>query len=239
MEIIRQWLHYCDSSHCDSTCKPPLQISSLSNLKMPTRVIDVGKTGDRIVRLIETKSSNEGEWVALSHQWGTQGHFCTTPENKQQHLQGIDYEALPATFRDAVVVTRALGIPYLWIDSVCIVQGPKGDFSSEAKRMEQVYSGATCVLGIGREPGHDAGFLQDRAPRDAVTLQGQVQTGRFYLCESIDNFGLHVERGRLNQRGWVMQEHALARRTVYFTNYQMYFECGDGVRCETMTKMDK
>jgi hypothetical protein len=60
-----------------------------------------------------------------------------------------------------------------------------------------------------------------------------------YVCESIDNFKEHVLDGALNRRGWVLQEHALARRTVFFTTHQTYFECGRGVRCETMTKMSK
>ncbi|KAJ9138333.1 Serine/threonine-protein kinase par-4 [Pleurostoma richardsiae] len=59
----------------------------------------------------------------------------------------------------------------------------------------------------------------------------------FYICENIDDFNLHVLNGRLNKRGWVLQQHALARRTIFFTEHQTYFECGDGVRCETLTKM--
>ncbi|UPK93045.1 hypothetical protein LCI18_003980 [Fusarium solani-melongenae] len=59
----------------------------------------------------------------------------------------------------------------------------------------------------------------------------------FYIRETIDDFQQHVLEGELNQRAWVLQEHALARRTVYFTDYQTYFECGNNVHCETMTKM--
>jgi hypothetical protein len=45
--------------------------------------------------------------------------------------------------------------------------------------------------------------------------------------------------GELHSRGWVLQEHALARRTLFFTEHQTYFECGNGVRCETSTKLSK
>ncbi|CAG9942612.1 unnamed protein product [Clonostachys rosea f. rosea IK726] len=203
---------------------------------MPTRVIDVGTERDHSVRLIETRGA-QGKWIALSHQWGTSDNFCTTPENKVKHMNGIEDEILPATFRDAVKITRALGRRHLWIDSVCIIQGRKGDFASEAKRMEQVYSGAYCVLATSRSPGHDAGILQDREERDVMALQAQGQSGPFYLSQNIDDFDVHVLKGALNQRGWVLQEHALARRTVYFTDHQMYFECGQGVRCETMSRM--
>jgi hypothetical protein len=43
----------------------------------------------------------------------------------------------------------------------------------------------------------------------------------------------------LNKRGWVLQERALARRTIYFTARQTYWECGCGVRCETLTRLHK
>jgi len=104
--------------------------------------------------------------------------------------------------------------------------------------MEDVYSGAYCVLAASRVNSHSSGFLRPRNERDYVELRDENGTS-FYICETIDNFNNHVLEGALNQRGWVLQEHALARRTIFFTEHQTYWECGDGVRCETMTKMRK
>ncbi|KAF5676583.1 kinase-like (PK-like) [Fusarium heterosporum] len=192
---------------------------------------------DEKVHLLETTSNHQGSWVALSHQWGAGQQFCTLTTNLQQHITGIEMTHLPQTFRDAVKVTRAIGCPYLWIDSICIVQGPDGDFQQEAKQMEQVYSGAYCVLAASRRPGHDAGFLGPRIERRSIGLRVSITTEPFFICEMIDNFQAHALDGPLSGRGWVLQEHALARRTVYYTDFQCYFECGDSVRCETMAKM--
>ncbi|KAK9778550.1 putative Protein kinase domain-containing protein [Seiridium cardinale] len=242
-EIIRQWLKHCDETHLEK-CRRNQIISNQKGSAdptaphyLPTRVIDVGVTGDQMVRLHVTGSDEKGKWLALSHQWGTGQRFCTTTENLDSHIKGISCASLPATFRHAVEVTRALNCPYLWIDSLCIVQeGSHSDFDVEAKNMEQVYSGAYCVLASSRTPGHDAGFLQARKERATIALQKKGHTTPFYISEPIDNFNLHVLEGSLNKRGWVLQEHALARRTLYFTDYQTYFECGDGVRSETMGK---
>ncbi|KAL2128804.1 hypothetical protein VTI74DRAFT_8610 [Chaetomium olivicolor] len=234
-EVIRKWLSHCDVNH--TCCKPPRTTPSstaTNNNRLPTRLIQVGKPGDTQVRLIETQPNDVGTWLALSHQWGAGPHFLTTPSNLHSHLRGIPIATLPATLRDAVRVTRAVGCSYIWIDSLCIVQGPGGDFNREAKRMEQVYSGAYCVLAVSRGTGDGAGFLHPRRGRDSVALQREVDTGRFYICENVDDFNGHVLEGDLNRRGWVLQEHALARRTVFFTERQMYWECGQGVRCETM-----
>jgi len=243
-EIIKQWLVHCDDRHGNSICRPHVHGSksvrdtaiTVGNL-LPARVIEVGLRDDPYVRLTETGPCDTGEWIALSHQWGPDPHFCTTKENLTTHLNGIEVDQLPATFQDAVKITRYLGKRYLWIDSLCIVQGAGGDFNQQAKRMEQVYSGAYCVLAASRGVGHSAGFLKPRKKRDYVALHqgtGEGTAAPFYISENIDDFNSHVLEGDLNQRGWVFQEHALARRTVFFTEYQMYFECGDGVRCETM-----
>jgi hypothetical protein len=55
----------------------------------------------------------------------------------------------------------------------------------------------------------------------------------------MNDFKTHVLEGRLNKRRWVLQERALAHRTIFFTDRQTYWECGEGVKCETLTKMDK
>lgn len=174
---------------------------------MPTRVIDVGTTRDARVRLHETAEGETGRWVALSHKWGPAPHFSTNSQNLSSHLAGIEFEQLPATFKDAVIVARAIGVQYLWIDSLCIIQGQDGDFNEEAKRMEDVYSGAYCVIAASRATNHYSGFLRARIARDYVALNRENEAP-FYICQMIDDFQTHVLEGRLNSRGWVLQEHA-------------------------------
>lgn len=208
--------------------------------KLPTRLIDVGDGGDVMVKLWEPNAEDMGSWLALSHPWGELPHFSTKHDNCKAHLQGIILEDLPQTFKDAVNVTRALGFKYLWIDSLCIIQGAGGDFQQESTRMEEVYSGASCVIAASRSTGHYSGFLGSRIERHYVTLKRKNSPGEVYhICQLVDDFNNHVLHGALNGRGWVLQEHALARRTIFFTSHQTYWECGHGVRCETMTHMWK
>lgn len=106
--------------------------------------------------------------------------------------------------------------------------------------MENVFSSAYCVLAASRAVNQSSGFLGQRGgrERDYVTLY-ESDGKPFYICENIDSFEGHVLNSHLNTRGWVLQEHALARRTIFFAEEQTYWECGDGVRCETLTKMSK
>lgn len=262
-EIIRQWLASCDSNH-KGLCIPfP---GNGATVALPTRLLDVGDTDSPTIRLVETKELPVAEagtdghfspYIALSHPWGPKPHFCTYPDDPDnplaphsltQHKKSINISDLPATFYDAVLAVRALGRRYLWIDSLCILQGPRGDFKNEAKKMETVFSSAYCVLAASCASSQQDGFLhvlpggeaqRAKRDRDVVTIQPPGRSTAVYVCEMIDRFDEHVLRSSLSRRAWVLQERALARRTVFFTERQTYFECGHGVRCETMTHMTK
>ncbi len=159
---------------------------------------------------------------------------------------GIDVNDLPKTFQDAVLVTRLLKLEYPWIDSMCILQKHDGnedpesteDWDRESKHMEQVFSSAYVTLAASRASSRFNGFLRPRLPRVAVEMTA-ADGAQFYVCNAIDNFSAHVEQSELNKRGWVLQERALSRRTIYFTETQTYWECGEGVRCETLTRAKK
>jgi hypothetical protein len=194
-----------------------------------------------VVHLREVGFSTSDDWIALSYRWGPKPHFSTTTENREAHIAGMKLDLLPQTFRDAVKITRCLKKRYLWIYSLCIIQGEGGDFSVEAKRMENIYSGAYCVLAASCATDQRSGFLLPRRrARKHVALKANNDADSiFYVCERIEDFREHVLEGDLCRRGWVFQEHALARRTMFFTEHQTYWECGHGIRCETLAKMRK
>ncbi|KAJ4865530.1 heterokaryon incompatibility protein (HET) domain-containing protein [Trichoderma breve] len=149
--------------------------------------------------------------------------------------KNIPYRALPKTFQDAVTVTRALGVPYLWIDSLCIIQEDEKDWETEAIRMEEVFSFAYCTIAASRGTSSLSGFLGKRKPRAYAKIQ--TSGGPLYLAEAIDDFHADVEQSELSKRGWVLQERALSCRTIYFTATQIYWECGQGICCETLVAL--
>jgi hypothetical protein len=236
--ILRQWLRNCDENHARFKCRPPKPAS------LPTRLIDVGQASSDVVRLRETQDLHGVDYVALSHPWGAKGpYFCTFTKDVESYRQGIEIAKLTSTFRDAVTVTRELGLRYLWIDSICIIQkdaSGEGDFQQEAERMESVFSSAYCVLAASSAREQSDGFLNDRkgSHRQCVTFKHHGQPP-FYVCRFIDDFENHVLEAPLSTRGWVLQERVLAHRTIYFTDHQTYWECGEGVRGETFMRMQK
>ncbi len=104
--------------------------------------------------------------------------------------------------------------------------------------MEDVFSSAYCTIAASSAESTDAGFLHKRDARPCLKVD-TADRGTFYVCPAIDNFGHDVEEGALNKRGWVLQERALSTRSIHFTSTQVYWECGQGVHCETLTKLLK
>jgi hypothetical protein len=245
MGILREWLTDCDNHGC---------VPAAARVYCPRRLLFVGEElEESCCRLVETAKLGSKRqnlpYIALSHPWGDPAehdHFKSTKPNIQEHMNGIDESELPQNFQDAICVTRGLGLSYLWIDSICIRQasdGDKGDFLDEAEHMQDIFSSAHCVIAASSATGMSDGFLNPRDDAGYVVLppKGTESENRaqFYISKVVDDFERDVEQGPLNQRGWVFQERALARRTIYFTENQTYWECGKGIRCETLSKVKR
>lgn len=234
--LLKSFMRHCDTRH---DCMKP-QEASMSPTNSPTRLIDVGTDGKESIRLIKTDQDEQYRYISLSHCWGQMSddqRFCTYESNIKQRMANIPYDQMPATFRDAIRVTRAVGVRYLWIDSLCIIQKDAADWKTESGKMEDVFNNAYCTIAASSASSSLAGFLGPRQPRDTIRLA--TTSGPLYLAEAIDDFATDVEKSILNSRGWVFQERALSRRTIFFTSTQVYWECGDGVICETLTQLQK
>ncbi|KAM7222746.1 Heterokaryon incompatibility protein (HET) domain containing protein [Rhypophila decipiens] len=206
----------------------------------PKRVIDVRDLHK--LTLVENQRRGE-DYLVLSHCWGLpedkaeaekeKNRFCTTSKNYQDRLRGVSYDELPKTFQDAIQVTRALGKKYLWIDALCIIQGPDGDWESEAKTMADIFACAYCTIAAGSARGWADGFLNLQSDSVDIGVQA-APSAPTCACD----FDKDVDGGTLMKRAWVLQERVLSRRIIHFTSAHTYCECGDGVRCEQFTKLN-
>ncbi len=220
--MVAAWRRECREAHEDCA-------TGAVEHELPTRVIDVGADETARLRLYET-GGERAPYVALSHCWGGPIPAITTEANRAARTEALNLEDLPRNFRDAVRVTRALGIRYLWIDSLCIVQDSRADWLREAGRMASVYAGATVVVSALDSPASTAGFLplprrQDRAPvavlNDTYAVQ-KVFPQLFWYLRGCPLVG----------RGWCMQERLLAPAVLHFGREQLFWECRAGFRCE-------
>ncbi|TQN69346.1 hypothetical protein CSHISOI_06130 [Colletotrichum shisoi] len=258
VKTVHWWLRTCKDGH--SSCRLPLpaRYQSTAALEdhpppLPTHVIDVRppqrhgqnqELEERVpyVHLVEG-DSRQGEYVTLSYCWGTSGkNFKTTSSNLAQQLSEIPWARLPQTIQDAVVVTRKLGIRYLWVDALCIIQArytgdATSDWPVEATRMGQYYENATCTLAASSS--HDCAdeMLADRpAQRFGPSRDVTIDFDDVFLGKStqIQLVGLRgppieaaMEESHLLSRGWCVQERALSRRMLYFARDALFWECNE------------
>jgi heterokaryon incompatibility protein (HET) len=85
----------------------------------------VSNATPEIVRIVP--SDGFKRYIALSHCWRNGNPTRTTRLNLECRMSGFAFSELSRSFQDAVTVTRSLGINYLWIDCLCIVQDDHKD----------------------------------------------------------------------------------------------------------------
>lgn len=190
--LLRQWLKYCEDLYDDAL----LQCEML-----PARVLDVGDPSEpRRFRIYES-SLTKGRYIALSHRWSDASNKCkTTNENLSDRTGDLDIKKLSNTFQDAITVTRRLGVQFLWIDSLCIIQDDEDDWYQQAKIMEFIYAKAYCTIAVS---GKDQDGVLYRSPAHFLRLGESAPYAS--LSKSGSDFKRDVEEAELSQRGWILQ----------------------------------
>lgn len=223
--LYRSWFNTCRHQH--EKCKVKVSgtlVDEEPGPELPTRILDLGDPTAGDLALLESKG-RRGDYCALSYCWGPPDSqtFLTTRETLQQRLQGIKFNDLPKTFQDAVQITRGLGMRYLWVDGLCIIQGDKDDWESESERMGAVYENASLVIAAsGSASAKEGCFVTHNRDLSAVDLpyyseDGQTE-GLVHACAHIpgEDGDSQPYFGPLQQRGWALQEAYFARRALHF-----------------------
>lgn len=144
--LMKVWLDNCRDNHVDCFDNPEHFV--------PTRLLDLEAfAGSKNIRLVTVEPRNFShehppKYVALSHCWGppSKHPLSTTKATLSKHQTRIPFSELSLTFQDAVQVTRALKQTFLWIGSLCIIQGDEEDWANEAALMTQVYGCSYVTL---------------------------------------------------------------------------------------------
>ncbi|KAI0382139.1 heterokaryon incompatibility protein-domain-containing protein [Hypomontagnella monticulosa] len=221
--LFRKWLQECVSQH--PKCRRTIAGHSICDEGasiLPTRILSVQGDSDSDVRLLES-SGLRGRYCILSYCWGEPSRHPpkTTTDNLCNHLVGIRFHDMPKTFRDAIMITRSLGIDYLWIDSLCIVQDDHDDWANESKLMGDYYGNATLMIGAaGAKDPTEGCFNVDRLQTPVFTApiadKNRQVIGSFYISLLPRNHTRGTDFSPLRHRGWAAQEWYLSRRKLIF-----------------------
>jgi len=126
------------------------------------------------------------KYATLSYCWGQTSQFKATKANIEDLYRGFRLDNLSQTVRDAVEVTRSLGLPYLWVDALCIIQDDEDDKSREIELMATIYKNAAVTIAALSASGTTEGFL--RVPRQgsrALVARGRLGQSLSYSKSAI------------------------------------------------------
>ncbi|KAK8067760.1 HET-domain-containing protein [Apiospora saccharicola] len=136
LDTLKGWLHQCSHNHlfcCSNRKHSP-----------PTRLIWIGNENIRLVLTDELEQVPA--YATLSYCWGLEPFLMLTSKTIDTFLIAIPECELPKTFRDAIFIARGLGMSYIWIDALCIIQRDSRDWHLEAGRMQSVYGGSEVTI---------------------------------------------------------------------------------------------
>lgn len=238
MSRVRMWMKHCFDTHRD--CGPDIEGP------LPSRVLDLGVGEAPSTIKLYLTNKNNGRYICLSHCWGTNIRHVTTTKATLEHWQsGVHISHLPRSFREAIIVTRQLGIRYLWIDSLCIIQDDDEDWQTESVQMAQIYQGCYLTIAATKASDDEGGLFSVTSPqyseRDICFDFAGTRTRFLYRRQPPDHdywfrSGAVYSQTRISppllNRAWIYQERLLSPRILHFTNEELVFECRERSDCE-------
>jgi len=165
--------------------------------------------------------------------------LTATKSNWKKLATNVPFDTLPPLFQDAIIVTRQLGMRYIWIDSLCIIQDSVRDWETESAKMGGIYENSYVTISATNSGDGSTRCLADR--RKAVKLNYENTTGKEFALRArlVQDHHPDVQEneparlsGRLTSRAWALQEHVLSTRILHYTATELLFECKTSFRCE-------
>ncbi|UPK97518.1 hypothetical protein LCI18_008453 [Fusarium solani-melongenae] len=199
---VSRWISTCTTTHGNDCALSEEAFSTAFPGLRVLRLIDV-----RRGCLVEVQEYRP--YVALSYVWGAVSNFRLTKSNLAPLLVpgtiGEVFSTLPKTICDAITLCIRLGVQYLWVDTLCLLQNDEEDLERGINVMDQIYerSWLTVVAGCGSDANAGLPGVQIGS-RSSVKLAVEVKPGvRLGLYTGLDQL---LKNSVYNSRGWTSAE---------------------------------
>ena len=207
--MVKSWIKICKIRHGKECAgiHPDLDGNNFGNIaeEIPSlRMVDV-------VNNCITPAPHNCEYVALSYVWGR-----IDPQDIPRLLRDnvVELEIpgalvrseslskIPLTIRDAMLVVKELGMQYLWVDSLCIVQdddGPGGSKMQAIAKMGLVYGAAALTI-IAYTDGATTGLPGVQPGAKRTQFIEEIAPGLRLAFKLMYQYAM--EESVYNTRGW-------------------------------------
>lgn len=220
-DLLRFWLWQCSQKH-RGTCEGHLEGPAQEARSSVQLLIDVDASC--IVAAPQTC-----RYTALSYVWGTVPSFELTKANFAAACQKGSISKLkreiPQVIRDALYLTKRIGLKYLWVDQLCIIQDDPEQKHAQICAMGKIYGEALLTI-IALSSGDARDGLPRIRRKASQTMVSTVSGADFTAVRLLKaTLAETILNHRYETRGWTFQERILSSRCVLFTKEQMYFQC--------------
>lgn len=224
MELAQRWTSNCLQSHPDCNLELPRCY--------PSRLLSLAADPIRLV--VTARWTNRPLYATLSHCWGTAKFETLETTNFDELQRAVPNRLLSRTFVDAIQIARAVGLAYLWIDSLCIIQDSNEDWESEASMMASVYGGSHLnIAASSARDGSEGCFLKPLDHAGGFTARvctnGEKEIVEF---SPEDEYYMNITGSHLATRGWTVQEKVLPSRTLHCSDQGLFWECRTQIASE-------
>lgn len=212
LSLVTSWLQLCDTrhKHPSGPSKSPYAASDLRFIDVQNRCI--------------VQQDDYVRYAALSYTWGTGGQYYLYKSNvdflgQHKSLDRGDV-SLTKVIKDAIEVCVQTGIPYLWVDAICIIQDDAAGKMRQIQNMDAIYSGAYITIVAAAEnletvnesdlePTKDAGLARMSRPGTPIKASFTVD-GVSYLTGDDDIWkaqNANLSATKWFSRGWYVTMH--------------------------------
>lgn len=161
-------------------------------------------------------------FAALSYCWGTHPGLRLKLSKYQDLKTDMPFDQLSPTIQDSVLVTIELGLQYLWVDALCIIQDSPEDWNREAPKMYDVYRGCSVTITATGASDSGGGLFAVRDPLRQIP----VVMGDWKAQLKKNMYTWLRPPWTLDIRGWVKQEQLLSARYIKFGSF-ITWQCND------------
>ncbi|KAK5279240.1 hypothetical protein LTR20_007215 [Exophiala xenobiotica] len=158
-------------------------------------------------------------------------------QNLLAYLEELPVSRLPQTLQDAILTTQKIGLSYLWIDSMCIIQDDKVDKKFEIANMRKIFKNACVTIVAACSKSAYEGFLHPRKEPSSGVLRlpflcpsqeiGTIYLGWQQSTQEIDlsQADIYTKTNPIESRCWTLEEKLLSQKMLIYSSTNLIWIC--------------
>ncbi|CAH0043235.1 unnamed protein product [Clonostachys rhizophaga] len=218
--LIEAWLNTCLGSHKEC---------AKADAFVPPRLLQVDAGGNfRLV--LKDNVKPWARYAILTHCYATDdGTTRLMQSTFERFLSSQPLSILPPSYRDAFTVLQRMGLQYLWIDRLCVLQDSRSDLAAHENARKDIHANSFLGIGAAWSSSPASGLFVERDPECVVANDNQFYTANDGTIIPLSAKSLVQRINFLNEplsrSASALEARFLTPRMVHFGSKMVFWEC--------------